>query len=281
MQNRAVNDDIDISGIDNDESTCIEMMLTECNPPNLDDDILSCPRGGEVENTNLQEDSMPAAAGSHPQSSENMISDNLHLKDSIGEFSVEGESSSDVWQMVSQNILHACRMAFKQKGVLQFCCDHDVYGNTFKARGSIDSLSKFSYSAGPVNIPHVFQSIKEFDAASEMLVRWVQQDRFGLDLEFVQELLEQLPEVNMCSEYRFLGKRNQDSILQTVGSGFLLATRKGDGRVGNSWNGLARSYKGPRYQYIEDSERKGSRPVGKPFKSKLPAYLIGDVLQVG
>ncbi|KAL6558379.1 hypothetical protein OROMI_018729 [Orobanche minor] len=117
-------------------------------------------------------------------------------------------------------------------------------------------------------------------ASCELLGKWVQQDRFGLDLEFVQELLEQLPDIHTCSQYIFLNRRSKKSILQTLGSGFLVAKRKCGVDIKNKSNSFFRSCKSHIKKLTEDSGIKARCPSGKPVSSKLPAYLIGDVLQV-
>ncbi|KAL0336157.1 UNVERIFIED_CONTAM: Methyl-CpG-binding domain-containing protein 9 [Sesamum radiatum] len=78
------------------------------------------------------------------QRSGNLIGDAVGLNDVIGDFQVEGRSTSSVWEMVSQAFL------------------------------------------------------------------------FGLDADFVQEIIEQLPGVTACSEYKNLNDRKHNSGLQTV-----------------------------------------------------------------
>ncbi|KAA8529561.1 hypothetical protein F0562_033640 [Nyssa sinensis] len=223
--------------------------------------------------------SLTTAPSSLPQRYGNIIPDNLGLGDIIGEFSVEGKSSSLVWDLVSKTLLHACHDVYKQTGALQFYCKHVADGLNVKAMDILDSLSKFCYLSGPTDIPHLIQSDGEFDTSCKMLEKWLQQDRFGLDVDFVQEIIEQLPEVHACSEYNFLDKRSHISSLQTVGSGYLLAKRKTELQSEIEAGGLFRSCKRPGKQAFEGSEMKDSCPLGKPVSSKLPGFLVGDVLQ--
>ncbi|KAF5935060.1 hypothetical protein HYC85_026189 [Camellia sinensis] len=258
---KVANDDSTTSGMDDDENLSIQMLLTEDNPPHLEDI--------DFQNTK----SSTTESSCFPHRIVNIIPDAIRLGDSIGEFLVEGRSSSLVWEMASQTLVCACHEVFKRIDRLQFCCKHNMNGMNVKAADNIDSLSKFCYLSGPTDIPCLIRSNNEFDRYSEMLMKWLQQDRFGLDVEFVQEILEQLPGVHACSEYKFLNKRNQNSGSQTVRSGFLLARRS------NVQDGNSLSCKRPRKPLVEDSCLMKSLPLGKPLTAKLPAYLLGDVLQ--
>ncbi|KAL7241003.1 hypothetical protein ACSBR2_006598 [Camellia fascicularis] len=261
-QDKVGSDDSASFGMDDDENLSIQMMLTEDSPPNLED-------------VDFQK-----AYSSTTQRFLSIITDDLGQGDCIGEFLVEGRSSPMVWEMAFRTLMHAFHKVLKQTGAIQFCCKHDVNGDHVKAADNADSLSKFCYSFGPTNIPHLIQSNNEVDTYSEVLMKWLQQDRFGLDVEFVQEILEQLPGVHACSEYRFLNKRNQNSGLQTVGSGFFLSKRKSNIQGRKGADGSFLSFKRPRKQLVENLGTKKSFPLGKPLSSKLPAHLIGDVLQV-
>ncbi|CAK9137780.1 unnamed protein product [Ilex paraguariensis] len=273
-------DDSAIFGMVDDDNTAIELMLTEHNPPHLDDDISLCSMERGNEDFDFQEaDRLTTDADFLSRSSGNINLDNPGLGDSIGKYLVEGRSPSSAWEMISQTFLNACRESYKQRGVLQFCCKHDVNRMNVEATGTFGSLSKFCYFTGPVNIPHLIQSDTEFDAICEMLAKWLHQDRVGLDVEFVQEIIEQLPGVDACSEYKSLNRRRVNSTLQTVGSGYLLAKRKSDQQVEEESDIFFSAYKRPRKQVFEGSQMRDSYPLGKPLSSKLPAYLVGDVLQ--
>lgn len=52
-------------------------------------------------------------------------------------------------------------------------------------------------------MPTVIHGDKENCDFSELLMNWLREYRFGLDFEFVQEFIEQLPGVVACSGYIF------------------------------------------------------------------------------
>ncbi|KAL0357936.1 UNVERIFIED_CONTAM: Methyl-CpG-binding domain-containing protein 9 [Sesamum calycinum] len=122
--------------------------------------------------------------------------------------------------------------------------------------------------------PGLVQNENEFNMACDMLMIWLNQDRFGLDADFVQEIIEQLPGVTACSEYKNLNDRKHNSGLQTVGSGFLLAERKTNFASGTSKRSQLKS--GDQ----ADTLKRDPGPPGKPLNSSLPSYLLGDALQV-
>ncbi|PSS26859.1 Methyl-CpG-binding domain-containing protein [Actinidia chinensis var. chinensis] len=264
---KVANDDSTTSVMDDDENLSIKLMLTEDSPPHMEDIDFQ-----KVNNSTRE-------SSCFPQRYVHITPDDLGLGDCIGEFSVEGGSSSLVWEKASGTLLRTCYEVHKQIGRLQFRCKHNVNGVNAKAAENVDSLSKYSYLSGPTGVPHLVQSNNELHTFGEMMMKWLRQDRFGLDEEFVQELLEQLPGVHACSEYKFLNKRIQNSGSQTVRSGFLLVRRKRNVQSGRVADGFLLSCKRPQRQLVEDSEVNKSFPVGKPMSAKLPAYLIGDVLQ--
>ncbi|XP_052173184.1 methyl-CpG-binding domain-containing protein 9-like [Diospyros lotus] len=268
-QDKMTSDDSTTSEMFDDESPNIQMMLREDSPPHLED-------------VDLQKaNSSPTEPSYRLQRYVDIIPGDSGLDDDcIGEFSVEGRSSSLAWDMAAESLIRACHESYKKTGILQFFCKHDMNGVNCKAADSIDSLSKFCCLYGPPDIPHLIQSPIEFATCSGMLMEWLRQDRFGLDVEFVQEILEQLPGVHSCSNYKVLNERIQNSGSQTVKSGFLLAKRKSNMHGRKGTDGSLLSYKRPQKQLDEDSDMRKSFPLGKPLSAKIPAYLIGDVLQV-
>lgn len=256
-----------------EESLSIQMMLSESTPPKLDDD--NSP--GCVEN--YESDSQQRnllSSGSFSQKSGSLTSAILGQRDSIGKFTAEGRSPSSVWGNVCEILLHACYESFNRTGVLQLGCDHcEIY---VKEQQNDGSLSKFSHLAGPFATPCTISSSNEFRSTHELVAKWLQQDRFGLDTEFVQEILEQLPGVKVCSGYTLLTKRKHYSTLQTVESGFLRVKMK----QGNLEEEPDRYFgilkKGG--EHSKHSEIRGSFPKGKPICLGLPADLISDALQV-
>ncbi|XP_071709298.1 methyl-CpG-binding domain-containing protein 9-like, partial [Rutidosis leptorrhynchoides] len=183
--------------------------------------------------------------------------------DLIGEFSVEGRSPSSAWQMVIETLLIACRQAFQDLKVFKFCCNHRVEGqNCYNNLYNVDSLDKFGCLNGHINsIPSLILTIEQLEITCTVLRRWLQVDRFGLDVEFVQELIEQLPEVSDCLGYKYLDERCQNLMTHTVKSGFFTVLKKSV--VSNS--------------VTESDKRIG--PPGSAIVSNLPSGLIGDALQ--
>lgn len=235
---------------DHDDDTNIHMMFTDHNPPpNLDNDkVTSC---------------LTAEPDINLEKSQIITSNN----DVIGEFSVEDRCSSSAWEKAVETLLHACREAYNNKNVLTFCCNHRVNEQYLDSSYNFDSLGKFCYLAGPVNsIPDKILTIKELEASCEVLGKWLKLDRFGLDAEFVQELIEQLSGATTCSKYESLNTRSQNSSSQTVGSGFFMAISK-DGLQNEAVSNSLR----------QTDERPS--PPGNTIISNLPSHLIGDVIQ--
>ncbi|CAH1424256.1 unnamed protein product [Lactuca virosa] len=213
-----------------------------------------------------------------PKSDENEIassealhdtpSDNSFINgDVIGEFMVEGRSTSSAWKMVLETLICASHHAFQDLSVVSFHCNHNDNRQQFYGSYGVDSLDKFgclTLTSGSVDrIPDLILTTEQLEASCMVIRRWLEMDRFGLDAEFVQELIQQLPGVGACSEYKYLDARCQNSIARTVGSGFfsVLHTQR----------------------MISDSLTETCKrlsPPGNTITSNLPPYLIGDVLQV-
>ncbi|XP_038982660.1 methyl-CpG-binding domain-containing protein 9-like isoform X2 [Phoenix dactylifera] len=217
-------------------------------------------------------------------------SDASRMRDEIGEFYVEGRSSQSVWKMVSHTLLDACREVYKQSGCLQFCCGHNsrklssYSGNrTLEALDHLVPLAKFCCFHGPIATSRIIQNDSELEATCKSLAEWLSHDRFGLDVGFVQEIIESLPGSHACSHYQFLNDRTDFSTSWTVASGLLLAIEK-NGEQGEEVAscGLYRGHTKSRLKDIaEDSQsRDHQTPPGKPVSSRLPAELVGDVLQI-
>lgn len=265
-------DDLTTCQVVDDDSMSTITLLNEDTPPSLDN-CLSTPKR-EEEVHNLHEDNssisnmevLPLRPG-------NLITEAVGLNGFVGEFQVEGRSLSSVWEMVSQAFLSACKELYKQKGAIKLFCNHDVYGIDSGSLDDNDSLSRYCYFGG-LSIPPLVQSENELNMACEMLSVWLKQDRFGLDTDFVQEIIEQLPRVSACSEYKKLNDRKNNSDLQTVGSGYLQAERKTSSASETSKRSLLK------WGDTEDTLRRDPCPPGKQLDSRLPSYLMGDALQV-
>lgn len=187
--------------------------------------------------------------------------------DVIGEFSVEERSISSAWQKAVETLLKGFQDAYRDKKAVHFCCKHRFDGQYLGSLSNFDSLGKFSYLAGPVNrVPDKIQTIDELETCDGVLRKWLEVDRFGLDVEFVQELIEQLPGVTLCSNYQLLNSRCESSGTQTIGSGFFMALSKNGLQHSAVSNCMRRTHKRP-------------SPPGNMVASNLPPHLIGDVIQ--
>lgn len=274
-----------VIGMDYEKDNYIETLLYDFCPSQ--EDILSCLGSSLLETgpgPSMQSCVMPAVDNTPSQSNcfsgrTDKFVDNS-LKDEIGEFLIEGNSTSSVWRMVCQTLVSACREVFKRSGRLYFVCNHDKESAHFdaakKAEDDHASLAMFCNSNGPSGTPRVIHCHDELETSCEALEKWLEQDRFGLDVEFVEEIIEQLPGAQACSQYEFSNKINCFSESQMIGSQLLLAKRK---RMEEETSGgLVRKYKKTRNLDLVKPE--DHLPPGHPLGSRLPEELVGDVLQV-
>ncbi|KAK6160188.1 hypothetical protein DH2020_003569 [Rehmannia glutinosa] len=256
-----------------DDSLSTITLLNEDSPPCLENCLSTSKREDEVPNSQ-EDNSSNSDLELIPQRTGNLVGDAAGLNDIIGEFQVEGRSTSYVWEMVSQAFLYACHKTYKQKGAIKFFCGHNVYGMDNENLDIPDNLFRYCYFDGLISIPPLVQNENEFNMACQMLLIWLNQDRFGLDADFVQEILEQLPGATACSEYKNLNDRKHNSTPQTVGSGFFLAERKNNSTSGTSKRSQIKLCD------IVGTLKRDPCPAGKPLNSRLPSYLMGDALQV-
>ncbi|XP_010660930.1 methyl-CpG-binding domain-containing protein 9 isoform X2 [Vitis vinifera] len=284
------NDMISLS-MDYDEDGSLQTLLADPSPP-MENDILSCIRSSSNGSCCVQTlNSLLLEDNSLHESSGEFLSDHSRLKDEIGEFSLQGRSSSSVWNLVSQKFIDACCETYKRTGSLRFFCEHVKLGASTlpwdimdeSSKGSYTSLDKFCSSPGSVCMPSVIQGENELQTQCEVLAKWLDQDRFGLDVEFVQEMLEQLPGVCACSQYKLLNNRSYHSTLLTVGNGLLLAETengvqsKGEEALDCLFGGSKRARK---YTVGDPLMDDFCPPPGNPLGSRLPPDLVGDVIQV-
>lgn len=276
-----------------EEDYHIRMLLAEYYCPS-EQDVLSC-LGSSLPETSLgpfmhvqdvpTTNHLTAQFNCLAERPDKLSQNNSGSSDEIGEFYVEGRSCSSVWGMVSKTLVNACREIFKRSGRLQFVCNHDLYRKHSAPTNSngedrVGSLSKFCSSSGPVDTPRVIWSHDELETRCETLEKWLDQDRFGLDVEFVQEIIEHLPGVHACSQYELLKRRSSHSTSQMVGRKLLLVKRK---REEDEASGeLARGYKKLQNQDSIEPHDLDDRvpPPGQPLSGRLPAELVGDVVQV-
>ncbi|KAM1187355.1 hypothetical protein TB2_023092 [Malus domestica] len=270
---------------DNDGS--IQMILSDPSPK--ENDILSCLRSCSVEASDVQTSAEPQLEdNSVYEKSGTLSSADLGMMDDIGEISVEDHSSSAAWEMISKKVVNACSEIFKQKGILKFFCKHVENAQLFtnevikndSCKVNQSPLDKFCSSPGSVSISSEFRADDDPGSFYDVLANWLDQDRFGLDVDFVQELLEQLPGAQSCSQYQFLNNRSSNSTQLTVGNG-LLVVKMGAGLHGKEevLDGLFRRSK--KVKLAQDHLKSGHPPpLGKPLCFRIPLALFGDVYQV-
>ncbi|MQM01916.1 hypothetical protein Taro_034675 [Colocasia esculenta] len=282
----------------NDDSAYIQMLLYDPNPSGQD--FMSCISNGSyerfdgsllpggIQKTNNSESYLNCFA----EKSSGKSYKNLALRDDIGEFCVQGRSSSSVWRMVSQTLSDSCLEAYKRSGNLQFCCTHAIddraslmpdIEDVNKCK-NISSLARFCAISGPFDIPKVINCKNQLESSLKILTKWLEEDRFGLDMDFVQEIIEQLPGAPLCKQYKFLTERSYYPTSVTVGSGFLSA--KGQNMEQHIEEQILSSFyggsKNARVQELieEPHSAKDTTPPGRPLSCRLPIELVGDVVQI-
>lgn len=270
---------------DGDES--IQMILSDpCMP--TENDVMSCLESCSNARDSHSSDILLPFGGSVKDRTQNLLSNDLGLIDEIGEILVEEHSSSSAWRDISQKVVNACVEICKQKGTLKFYCKHVENETCFhkwdirncKSEILLNSLAKF-FGSPAVSIPAVIYVDNDLESLYDVLRKWLEQDRFGLDVEFVQEVLEPLPGIQGVSQYEFLNNRSNSSSFPTVGNGFLVA----DWRVGSQnqeeteqglYYRMAKKVKLANECMKEDP----CPPPGNPLCSGVPCELVGDVFQV-
>ncbi|CAN6230676.1 unnamed protein product [Urochloa humidicola] len=276
----------------NDTDDNISMLLSDFSETNQDflscfgkdmevKESLGC---SSVQTSNL---TVPAVL-SHSGSSSRAPTEDENMHDKIGDFTFEGTTPSSVWRMVSCAMMEACEKMYMEHGHLALFCKHNVEKPSFdygsgsqNTDGPCNLLTRFCSSNGP-RIPRFIEKEKDVESACALLKEWLYQDRIGFDLEFVQEIVESLPNSSACSKYQFLRNRTGFNSSLTIASGTLLTINKsspsnGDvmlyGRHGSTVTG-AQDHAQPRSFSIREL------PPGNPFSRRLPPELAGDVFQV-
>ncbi|KAG9448712.1 hypothetical protein H6P81_008677 [Aristolochia fimbriata] len=244
-----------------------QLPLYFADPSPSQQDLSSCFQ------SNFSSPSLESFQSQFDYNQQGCIGHNPGLNDQLGEFLVEGRSTPSVWEMVSQTVVNACREAYRKSGSLQFLCKHRLEGNHPIAEGSIDQLTKFCSSSAGICTSLSVHNDSELETMCAAIAKWLVQDRFGLDMEFVQEIVEQLPEAHTCSQY-YLRKTNLGP--QRMGSNPVLAKRKSQEDAGV--DNMLTKYKKPRNQDLSNEPR--VPPPCRPLSSRLPPELVGDVIQV-
>ncbi|KAF7078718.1 hypothetical protein CFC21_083104 [Triticum aestivum] len=260
-------------------------------PSETNQDFLSCL-------TNDTEDKMTSLGCNDVQSS-NMVSQILpsnsenvppskeaNINDQIGEFTFEGTSSSSVWRMISCAMVEACEKMYKEHGHLVFSCTHSS-GNHLLNKGSgcqnfdgpYAPLTRFCSSNGP-SIPRIIEKKNDVESTYTLLKKWLYHDRIGLDLEFVQEIVESLPRSRSCINYQFLCNRAEFHSSMTVASGLLISVHK-DGQSNGDMSYDRHGAVTGLHDHVQPSSSSiRELPPGRPISHKLPPESAGDVFQI-
>ncbi|CAL0317266.1 unnamed protein product [Lupinus luteus] len=274
--------------MDYDVDEGIQIILSDpCVP--TENDVISCIESclNEARDT-FTSDILQLVAGSVQDKTRNSLADDSRSVDGIGEILVEDRSSSSAWEVMSQKLVNACKDICKQKGTLKFYCKHveneaclhECDTRNGKSHSHFSSLDKFCASIGSVSIPNVVHTENDLDSFSEILVKWLGQDRFGLDVEFVQEVLEKLPGVQDSLQYELLNSRNDNSSFPTVENCFLVVERRGGSQYQEEEvQDLYRKSKKARLIEKCVEEDRCPPPPGKPLCSRVPNEYIGDIFQ--
>lgn len=272
--------------INNGSDENLQMIFSDLCPPN-EDDILSCLGvcSDGAFNVHMQN-------GLHHEASSigksGNLSDYQYLRDEIGEISVEDTSSSTAWKRMSHDLIKACSELCNRKNTLRFCCNHVGNEQSFLGHCRIrdyselnSRLAKFCGFPNSSFIQSVVEVENEQCSLPDELEKWLDQDRFGLDMEFVQEILEKIPRIQSCSRYQFVNKRMDSTTLPTVDNG-VLEVQKFDGeecKEDEPLNFLFRRFKKAKVAGDGNADDKNP-PPGKLVCLHIPPELTGDVYQV-
>lgn len=222
-------------------------------------------------------------------------SDKTSIENDIGEFWVESRSSTEAWQLISTKFVASCLDIYRRSNRLQLVCKHSavkegspaIVPNGVKAKENLGSLNKLCSSAGPGNMLNAVNNKSDLRNSCMALKEWLEQDRFGLDLPFVQEFIETLSGADSCLKYEFLTKRKDYLTSQTVGSGNLILQKKrsleADEPNEETIHDLLRQTKKARKEMLTGSrniEQQTAPPPGRPFVTRFSPELVGDVIQV-
>lgn len=269
--------------MESDEDGSILMILDDpCNP--TENDVLSCLEScnSEVRDSHML-DVLQSSVGPVQDETHNLSAD----LGSVGEIVVEECSSSSAWKEISQKIVDACSEICKQKGTLKLYCKHaqnEVCLHEWNIRNNKNETHRTSFSkfcgSSALGIPAMVNADNDVENLYEVLRKWLEQDRFGLDVEFVQEVLELLPGVEGYTKYESLSTRSNSSSLLTVGNGFLVADWRGRSLYQEeAVYGLYRRHK--KVKLTEECVKEDHYPPpGKPLSSRIPFEFNGDVFQV-
>ncbi|EOA29709.1 hypothetical protein CARUB_v10012794mg [Capsella rubella] len=268
---------------EHDDDANIEILLSDhCAP--LGDDILSCLRENNFSKTFS---CMRSEVGSSQEDVDNILSYNQDHGVDIGDIVVEEDSLSVAWKKMSQKLVDACSNVLKQKGTMEFPCKHvdgETRGINWGAMNEKDhvilSLSRFCCSLAPHSVICGEKDKSQIATVVDALSRWLDQNRFGLDADFVQEMIEHMPGTESCTNYRNLKSRISSSVPVTVAEGALVVKP-------NGWENVKEEGPGEISQKAKKPKLNGGHgvrnphpPPGRPMCLRLPPVLVGDFLQV-
>lgn len=268
---------------EHDDDTNFEILLSDPCPPR-GDDILSCLR---EKNFSKTFNCLHLEVGSSQLDFDKVLSYNQEHGVKIGDIVVEEDSLSVAWKKLSQKIVDACSNVLKQKGTMNFLCKHidretrEINWDTMDEKDNVVlSLSKFCCSFAPHSVTCGEKDKSEITTLIDSLSRWLDQDRFGLDADFVQEMIEHMPGAESCSNYRTLKSRGSSSVPVTVAEGALVVKPKG-GEIEKEkgFGEISWKAKKPKLNGGQ-GVRNPHPPPGRPMCLRLPPGLVGDFLQV-
>ncbi|CAN6803841.1 unnamed protein product [Brassica oleracea] len=264
---------------EHDEDT-VEILLSDLSPP-LEDDILSCLREKNLSKT-LK--CLRSEVGSSQVDFHKTSSYNQESEVDIGDIVVEEDSLSVAWKKVSQKLVDACSNVLKHKGTMNFRCKHvdretrEINWDMINEKDSVVLyLSRFCCSLAPRIAICGEKDNSEIATLVSALSTWLDQSRFGLDADFVQELIERMPGAESCSNYSFLKSRISSV---TVAEGALVVEPKGGKNImGEVFGEIPRKAKRPKLNGGHGF-RNPHPPPGRPMCLRLPPGRVGDFLQL-
>ncbi|CAF2103668.1 BnaA05g33850D [Brassica napus] len=264
---------------EHDEDT-VEILLSDLSPP-LEDDILSCLREKNLSKT-LK--CLRLEVGSSQVDFHKTSSYNQESEVDIGDIVVEEDSLSLAWKKVSQKLVDACSNVLKHKGTMSFRCKHvdretrEINWDMINEQDSVVLyLSRFFCSLAPRIAICGEKDNSKIATLVSALSTWLDQSRFGLDADFVQELIERMPGAESCSDYSFLKSRISSV---TVAEGALVVEPKGGENIkGEVFGEITRKAKRPKLNGGHGF-RNPHPPPGRPMCLRLPPGRVGDFLQL-
>ncbi|CAN6969271.1 unnamed protein product [Brassica oleracea var. botrytis] len=264
---------------EHDEDT-VEILLSDLSPP-LEDVILSCLRENNLSKT-LK--CLRSEVGSSQVAFHKTSSYNQESEVDIGDIVVEEDSLSVAWKKVSQKLGDACSNVLKHKGTMDFRCKHvdretrEINWDMINEKDSVVLyLSRFCCSLAPRIAICGEKDNSEIATLVSALSTWLDQSRFGLDADFVQELIERMPGAESCSNYSFLKSRISSV---TVAEGALVVEPKGGKNIkGEVFGEIPRKAKRPKLNGGHGF-RNPHPPPGRPMCLRLPPGRVGDFLQL-